>query len=154
MLDPKLLRNEFATVQAALAKRHVHLDAELWSALEQRRRELQIETEQLQSERNTGSKQIGIARKNGENTDALMAAMADINKRLVDVERASNAIQQEWQGLALSVPNLPDDSVPAGKGEEDNVEVRRVGDVKEHGFEAKDHIALGETLGMSFERAS
>ncbi|MBA4152085.1 MAG: serine--tRNA ligase [Acinetobacter sp.] len=154
MLDPKLLRNEFATVQAALAKRHVHLDAELWSALEQRRRELQIETEQLQSERNTGSKQIGIARKNGENTDALMAAMADINKRLVDVERASNAIQQEWQGLALSVPNLPDDSVPAGKGEEDNVEVRRVGDVKELGFEAKDHIALGETLGMSFERAS
>ncbi len=113
-----------------------------------------IETEQLQSERNTGSKQIGIARKNGENTDALMAAMADINKRLVDVERASNAIQQEWQGLALSVPNLPDDSVPAGKGEEDNVEVRRVGDVKELGFEAKDHIALGETLGMSFERAS
>jgi len=83
-----------------------------------------------------------------------MAAMADINKRLVDVERASNAIQQEWQGLALSVPNLPDDSVPAGKGEEDNVEVRRVGDVKELGFEAKDHIALGETLGMSFERAS
>ena len=154
MLDPKLLRNEFAPVQAALAKRHVHLDAELWSALEQRRRELQIETEQLQSERNTGSKQIGIARKNGENTDALMAAMADINKRLVDVERASNAIQQEWQGLALSVPNLPDDSVPAGKGEEDNVEVRRVGDVKELGFEAKDHIALGETLGMSFERAS
>jgi seryl-tRNA synthetase len=154
MLDPKLLRNEFATVQAALAKRHVHLDAELWSALEQRRRELQIETEQLQSERNTGSKQIGIARKNGENTDALMAAMADINKRLVDVERASNAIQQEWQGLALSVPNLPDDSVPTGKGEEDNVEVRRVGDVKELGFEAKDHIALGETLGMSFERAS
>ncbi len=154
MLDPKLLRNEFATVQAALAKRHVHLDAELWSALEQRRRELQIETEQLQSERNTGSKQIGIARKNGENTDALMAAMADINKRLVDVERASNAIQQEWQGLALSVPNLPDDSVPAGKGEEDNVEVRRVGDVKELGFEAKDHIALGETLGMSFDRAS
>ena len=154
MLDPKLLRNEFATVQAALAKRHVHLDAELWSALEQRRRELQIETEQLQSERNTGSKQVGIARKNGENTDALMAAMADINKRLVDVERASNAIQQEWQGLALSVPNLPDDSVPAGKGEEDNVEVRRVGDVKELGFEAKDHIALGETLGMSFERAS
>ncbi len=154
MLDPKLLRNEFATVQAALAKRHVHLDAELWSALEQRRRELQIETEQLQSERNTGSKQIGIARKNGENTDALMAAMADINKRLVDVERASNAIQQKWQGLALSVPNLPDDSVPAGKGEEDNVEVRRVGDVKELGFEAKDHIALGETLGMSFDRAS
>lgn len=154
MLDPKLLRNEFATVQAALAKRHVHLDAELWSALEQRRRELQIETEQLQSERNTGSKKIGIARKNGENTDALMAAMTDINKRLVDVERASNAIQQEWQNLALSVPNLPDDSVPAGKGEEDNVEVRRVGDVKELGFEAKDHIALGETLGMSFDRAS
>ncbi|MDZ4298658.1 MAG: serine--tRNA ligase [Moraxellaceae bacterium] len=154
MLDPKLLRNEFSTVQAALAKRNVHLDAELWSALEQRRRELQIETEQLQSERNTGSKQIGIARKNGENTDDLMAAMSEINKRLVDVERASNAIQQEWQSLAMSVPNLPDDSVPAGKGEEDNVEVRRVGEVKALGFDAKDHVALGETLGMSFDRAS
>jgi len=154
MLDPKLLRNEFSTVQAALAKRNVHLDAELWSALEQRRRELQIETEQLQSERNTGSKQIGIARKNGENTDALMAAMSEINKRLVDVERASSAIQQEWQNLAMSVPNLPDDSVPAGKGEDDNVEVRRVGEIKALGFEAKDHVALGETLGMSFDRAS
>ncbi|MDP1539775.1 MAG: serine--tRNA ligase [Moraxellaceae bacterium] len=154
MLDPKLLRNEFSTVQAALAKRNVHLDAELWSALEQRRRELQIETEQLQSERNTGSKQIGIARKNGENTDDLMAAMSEINKRLVDVERASNAIQQEWQSLAMSVPNLPDDSVPAGKGEDDNVEVRRVGEVKALSFEAKDHVALGETLGMSFDRAS
>jgi seryl-tRNA synthetase len=154
MLDPKLLRNEFSTVQAALAKRNVHLDAELWSALEQRRRELQIETEQLQSERNTGSKQIGIARKNGENTDALMSAMSEINKRLVDVERASSAIQQEWQNLAMSVPNLPDDSVPAGKGEDDNVEVRRVGEIKALGFEAKDHVALGETLGMSFDRAS
>ncbi len=154
MLDPKLLRNDFTTVQAALAKRYVYLDAELWAALEQRRRELQIETERLQSERNSGSKQIGQARKNGENTDALMAAMSDINNRLVDVERASNAIQQEWHNLAMGIPNLPDDSVPEGKGEDDNVEVRRIGQVTELDFTAKDHVELGESLGISFDRAS
>ncbi len=154
MLDPKLLRQDLATVAAALAKRHVSLDSEAWSALESRRRELQLETERLQGERNAGSKRFGMAKKAGENTDALQAEMTALNARLAEVEQASQAVQAEWQALALAVPNLPHDSVPAGKGEEDNVEVRRWGTPPVLAFEAQDHVALGEKLGMDFERAS
>ena len=154
MLDPKLLRQDLATVTAALAKRHVTLDEAHWTRLEAKRRELQLETERLQGERNAGSKRFGMAKKAGENTDALQAEMTALNARLAEVEQASQAIQAEWQALALAVPNLPHDSVPAGKGEEDNVEVRRWGTPPELGFEAKDHVALGEKLGMDFERAS
>ncbi len=154
MLDPKLLRQDLATVTAALAKRHVSLDSEAWTALESRRRELQLETERLQGERNAGSKRFGMAKKAGENTDALQAEMTALNARLVEVEQASQTVQAEWQALALAVPNLPHESVPAGKGEEDNVEVRRWGTPPELGFEAQDHVALGEKLGMDFERAS
>ena len=154
MLDPKLLRQDLATVTAALAKRHVTLDEAHWTSLEAKRRELQLETERLQGERNAGSKRFGMAKKAGEDTTTLQAEMTALNARLAEVEQASQAIQAEWQALALAVPNLPHDSVPAGKGEEDNVEVRRWGMPPELGFEAKDHVALGEKLGMDFERAS
>ena len=154
MLDPKLLRNDLATVAAALAKRHVTLDEAQWTHLESRRRELQLETERLQGERNAGSKRFGMAKKAGEDTAALQAEMTAVNTRLAEVEQDLAAVQTEWQALALAVPNLPHESVPAGKGEEDNVEVRRWGMPPELGFEAKDHVALGEKLGMDFERAS
>jgi len=154
MLDPKLLRQDLDTVAAALAKRHVTLDLEIWRALEQKRRALQVEAEGLQSERNNGSKRFGLAKRAGENTDALAAEMAQVNARLAEAEQALAAVQQEWQTLALAVPNLPHDSVPAGKGEEDNLEVRRWGSVPALAFEAQDHVALGEKLGMDFERAT
>ncbi|PRD39704.1 UNVERIFIED_CONTAM: serS [Trichonephila clavipes] len=154
MLDPKLLRQDHATIAAALAKRHVSFDSEAWSALESRRRELQTETERLQAERNNGSKRFGMAKKAGEDTTALQAEMTAINTRLAEVELALQTVQAEWQAQALSVPNLPHDSVPAGKGEEDNVEVRRWGTPAALTFEAQDHVALGERLGMDFERAS
>ncbi|WP_022955955.1 serine--tRNA ligase [Perlucidibaca piscinae] len=154
MLDPKLLRHDHASVSAALAKRHVAFDSEVWTALEARRRDLQVETERLQGERNAGSKRFGMAKKAGENTDALQAEMTAINTRLAEVEQALAAVQAEWQTLALAVPNLPHDSVPAGKGEDDNVEVRRWGTPGEYAFEARDHVDLGEVLGMDFDRAS
>ena len=154
MLDPKLLRQDLDTVAAALAKRHVALDLEVWRALEQKRRALQIQAERLQGERNAGSRRFGQAKKAGENTDALAADMAQINTDLVAAEQALAAVQSDWQALALSVPNLPHDSVPEGKGEDDNVEVRRWGTVPALDFEAQDHVALGEKLGMDFERAT
>ncbi|MES2907858.1 MAG: serine--tRNA ligase [Pseudomonadota bacterium] len=154
MLDPKLLRQDLDTVAAALAKRHVSLDLEVWRALEQKRRALQIEAERLQGERNAGSKRFGQARKAGENTDALAAEMAQVNIDLVAAEQALAAVQSDWQALALSVPNLPHESVPEGKGEDDNVEVRRWGTVPALAFDAQDHVALGEKLGMDFERAT
>ena len=154
MLDPKLLRQDLDTVAAALAKRHVTLDFDVWRSLEQKRRSLQMEAERLQAERNAGSKRFGQAKRAGENTDALAAEMAQVNADLVAAEQALAAVQSEWQALALSVPNLPHDTVPEGKGEDDNVEVRRWGKVPELAFTAQDHVALGEKLGMDFERAT
>ena len=154
MLDPKLLRQDLDTVAAALAKRHVTLDFDVWRSLEQKRRSLQMEAERLQAERNAGSKRFGQAKRAGENTDALAAEMAQVNADLVAAEQALAAVQSEWQALALSVPNLPHDTVPEGKGEDDNVEVRRWGKVPELAFAAQDHVALGEKLGMDFERAT
>jgi seryl-tRNA synthetase len=154
MLDPKLLRQDLDTVAAALAKRHVTLDFDVWRLLEQKRRSLQMEAERLQAERNSGSKRFGQAKRAGENTDALAAEMAQVNADLVAAEQALAAVQSEWQALALSVPNLPHDTVPEGKGEDDNVEVRRWGKVPELAFAAQDHVALGEKLGMDFERAT
>lgn len=154
MLDPKLLRQDLDTVAAALAKRHVTLDFDVWRSLEQKRRSLQMEAERLQAERNSGSKRFGQAKRAGENTDVLAAEMAQVNADLVAAEHALAAVQTEWQALALSVPNLPHDTVPDGKGEDDNVEVRRWGKVPELAFAAQDHVALGEKLGMDFERAT
>jgi len=154
MLDPKLLRQDLDTVAAALAKRHVTLDFDVWRSLEQKRRSLQMEAERLQAERNAGSKRFGQAKRAGENTDALAAEMAQVNADLVAAEQALAAVQSEWQALALSVPNLPHDTVPEGKGEDDNVEVRRWGKLPELAFAAQDHVALGEKLGMDFERAT
>ena len=154
MLDPKLLRQDLDTVAAALAKRHVTLDFDVWRSLEQKRRSLQMEAERLQAERNAGSKRFGQAKRAGENTDALAAEMAQVNADLVAAEQALAAVQSEWQALALSVPNLPHDTVPEGKGEDDNVEVRRWGKLPELVFAAQDHVALGEKLGMDFERAT
>ena len=154
MLDPKLLRQDLDTVAAALAKRHVTLDFDVWRSLEQKRRSLQMEAERLQAERNAGSKRFGQAKRAGENTDALAAEMAQVNADLVAAEQALAAVQSEWQALALSVPNLPHYTVPEGKGEDDNVEVRRWGKLPELVFAAQDHVALGEKLGMDFERAT
>lgn len=154
MLDPKRLRHDLPAVQAALAKRHVVLDSELMTALEQHRRQLQQETEALQAARNAGSKEIGLRRRSGAACDDLMAEMARINTALVDAERALAAVQTEWENLALNVPNEPHDSVPAGRDEHDNVEVRRVGTPTVTPELARDHVAIGEPLGLDASTAA
>lgn len=154
MLDPKLLRNDLAAVAAALAKRHVVLASAELEAIEQQRRQLQLDAERLQAERNAGSKRFGQAKRNGESTDALQLEMTAINTALAEAEQALSQVQASWQALALGLPNMPHESVPAGKGEDDNIEIRRWGTPGTFDFEVKDHVALGANLGMDFERAS
>ncbi|HEX6590642.1 MAG TPA: serine--tRNA ligase [Moraxellaceae bacterium] len=154
MLDPKLLRSDIEFVANRLAVRHVALDKAAIAGLEEKRKALQTETEKLQSERNAGSKRIGQAKAKGEDVSAVMAEMNAIGDKLKEAQAGLEAVQAEFEGLQLTIPNLPHESVPAGKGEEDNVELRRVGTIREFSFTPKDHADLGEALGLlDFETA-
>lgn len=155
MIDPKYLRQSAADVAANLARRGYQFDAEAYLALEERRKTLQIETEDLQSERNSSAKNIGKAKAQGEDIAPLLAAVKDMGDRLADSESALQEIQGQLRDIELDMPNLLDDSVPDGKDESDNAEVRVWGEPTELGFEPRDHIELGENLGMiDFEAAS
>jgi seryl-tRNA synthetase len=155
MIDPKLLRNSAADVAANLARRGFVFDAAAYLALEERRKALQVETEQLQSERNTSAKSIGKAKAQGEDIEPLLAAVKDLGERLEASESSLQAVQGELSDIELGLPNLLADDVPVGTSEDDNLEVRRWGEPVELGFTARDHIELGESLGqLDFDAAS
>ena len=155
MIDPKYLRQSAADVAANLARRGYQFDADAYLALEERRKALQVETENLQSERNSSAKSIGKAKAQGEDIAPLLAAVKDMGDRLTECESALQDIQGQLRDIELDLPNLLDDSVPDGKDESDNAEVRVWGEPPELGFEPRDHIELGENLGMiDFEAAS
>ena len=155
MIDPKLLRTELDTVAEKLAKRGYELDKAFWQQVEEQRKSIQVKTEELQAKKNAGAKQVGLMKRNGENTDALMAEMATISSEMKQAEDALKALQEKIQAAALTIPNLPDDSVPVGKDENDNVEMRRWGEPRQFDFEVKDHSDLGEDLGLlDFEMAA
>ena len=155
MIDPKLLRTELDTVAEKLAKRGYELDKAFWQQVEEQRKSIQVKTEELQAKKNAGAKQVGLMKRNGENTDALMAEMATISSDMKQAEDALKALQDKILEAALTIPNLPDDSVPAGKDENDNVEMRRWGEPRQFDFEVKDHSDLGEDLGLlDFEMAA
>ncbi len=155
MIDPKLLRQSTADVAANLARRGHVFDADAYLALEERRKALQIETEQLQSERNASAKSIGKAKAQGEDIAPLLAAVNDLGDRLSRCEADLQVVQGELRDIELGLPNLLDDSVPDGRDEADNLEVRRWGEPAKLDFEPRDHIELGERLGMiDFESAS
>ena len=155
MIDPKLLPTELDTVAEKLAKRGYELDKAFWQQVEEQRKSIQVKTEELQAKKNAGAKQIGLMKRNGENTDALMAEMATISSEMKQAEDALKALQEKILAAALTIPNLPDDSVPAGKDENDNVEMRRWGEPRQFDFEVKDHSDLGENLGLlDFEMAA
>lgn len=155
MIDPKLLRTELDTVAEKLAKRGYELDKAFWQQVEEQRKSIQVKTEELQAKKNAGAKQIGLMKRNGENTDALMAEMATISSEMKQAEDALKALQEKILAAALTIPNLPDDSVPVGKDENDNVEMRRWGEPRQFDFEVKDHSDLGEDLGLlDFEMAA
>ena len=155
MLDPQLLRREPEAVAARLAARGFALDLPRLAALEARRKAAQTETEQLQAERNRVSKAVGEAKRRGEDAAPLLAQMTGVGERLAQLEAGLKAVQDELEAYCLEIPNLPHDSVPAGRSEDDNVEVRRCGTAPAFDFAPRDHVDLGEALGgLDFETAS
>jgi seryl-tRNA synthetase len=151
MLDIQALRNDLDGVVATLKKRGFEFDADTFTRLENERKVVQTRTQELQAKRNTTSKQIGIAKSKGEDVAAIMAEVAGIGEQLKMDEARLAEIQAELQQLLLNVPNLPHASVPAGKSEEDNVEVRRIGTPRSFDFEIKDHTDVGTPLGLDFD---
>jgi len=156
MLDIQLLRTDAAVVAAKLAQRGFVFDSAAFDALEAQRKALQMRTEELQSRRNSVSKQIGALKGQGKHAEA-EAAMAEVAQIKTDLEQADTdyqTVQAQIDALLLGIPNLPHESVPAGKDETENVEVRRVGTPRQFDFEIKDHVDLGEKLGLDFETAA
>ena len=142
MLDPKLLRQDIDSVAGALAKKNFKLDVDRFQALEAERKTLQVDTEQLQSERNATSKQIGQAKAKGEDASAIMAAVAGLGERLDEKKKALTVLQEELDAMLAGIPNLPDDSVPEGRDESDNQEVLRWGELPQFDFEPREHHVL------------
>jgi seryl-tRNA synthetase len=153
MIDPQLLRKDLAGAAAALARRGYVLDIEAFAALESERKAVQVETEQLQSQRNTLSKQIGMAKGKGEDAHALMDQVAAIAGKLDSGAKQLESVQAALNEWLLTIPNIPHESVPVGQDAEQNVEVRKWGDPKTFAFEVKDHVDVGAPLGLDFETA-
>jgi seryl-tRNA synthetase len=155
MIDPVLLRTSMDVVRAGLARRGVELDVAAYEALEAERKQLQVRTQELQALRNSRSKAIGIAKGKGEDASALMAEVAGLGEELREGEAKLADVQQRINDFALGLPNVPHASVPDGRDENGNVEVRRWGAPPAFDFTPRDHVELGERLrGMDFETAA
>ena len=158
MLDLQTLRNDIQDVAAKLKeRRNFVMDVDTFVSLESARKSIQSDTEQLQAKRNSISKDIGLAKKNGDDQKAsdLMKAVGEFADQLKINEEKLSGIQSEIRDLLSGIPNLPHDSAPIGKTEEDNVEVKKVGAPRSYDFEPIDHVDIGERLGaLDFERAT
>src|SRR5450830_219979 len=154
MLDINSLRKDLDSVVARLETRkkpQAYLNVDAFRTLEAERKTLQTRTEELQAQRNTLSKQIGQRKSKGESVDDIMAAVAAIKTELDTSAARLEALQPELNHLLMAVPNLPHESVPVGSDESGNVEVRRWGTPGQYDFEVKDHVDLGEPLGLDFD---
>ncbi|SUA35856.1 seryl-tRNA synthetase [Neisseria zoodegmatis] len=153
MLDIQQLRNHTAAVAARLAERGYEFDTARFEALENQRKQLQVRTEELQAARNSESKKIGMLKGQGKHEEAeqVMAQVADIKNELEQNAVKLEAIQTEFEAWLAGIPNLPHESVPVGKDETENVEVRKIGTPRTFDFEVKDHVDLGAPLGLDFE---
>lgn len=147
MLDPQLLRSDLDFVTQRLAHKGFNFDSESYQALEAQRKQLQVQTQELQATRNARSKEIGKTKAAGGDVDALMAEVAGFSDQLKAAEAKLAEVQDQLGALLKGVPNVPHDSVPAGSSEDDNEEISRWGDVPQFDFEVKDHVDLGEQLG-------
>ena len=156
MLDIQLLRNDLAGVAARLATRGFELDIAAFEQLENQRKALQVQSEEAQAKVNTLSKQIGELMKQGkrEEAEAVKAEVAQVKTMQEQLNQDLPRIQAALDDLLLRIPNLPHSSVPVGKDETENVEVRKVGTPKTFDFEVKDHVDLGAALGLDFEKAA
>jgi len=155
VINPHLIRNDLDGVAGRLARRGFRLDKERLAALEGERKKIQVRVQELQQERNARSKAIGQAKAVGEDINPLRAAVADLGEKLKQSEEQLEQIQTQLNEILLGVPNIPHQSVPDGKDENDNKEIRKWGAPPEFDFEPKDHVDLGAALGqMDFEIAA
>jgi seryl-tRNA synthetase len=155
MLDPHLFRTNLEFVINGLSKRGYKLDTETITELEARRKRLQITTQDLQQERNARSKEIGKIKAQGGDVEALMKQVGDLGDRLKASEAELEQVQEELNFILMSTPNIPHESVPEGASEADNREIRKWGEPRQFDFDPKDHVDLGEALGLiDFEAAT
>ena len=154
MLDPQLLRKDLEGVKTRLETRKFELDTALFMQLESERKQLQGRTEELQAKRNTLAKAIGMKKSKGENAEAELAESIGVNKELEGSATRLNALQVQIQDFLLGIPNLPDDSVPAGKTADENKEIKVWGKPTHFEFTPKDHVDLGTPIGLDFDSAT
>ncbi|MBK1702301.1 serine--tRNA ligase [Thiococcus pfennigii] len=155
MLDPRLLRSELAVVSEGLARRGLRVDGAAIESLEARRKALQVEVQDLQNQRNTRSKAIGQAKAKGEDVAPLMAEVGTLGEQLKAANAALQEVQEALGEIALGLPNLPHASVPDGRDEAANQEVRRWGEPRSFEFAPLDHVDLGAANGwMDFDAAA
>jgi len=155
MLDPKLLRSDLDQVVEKLKIKNFDFDADEFRKLEEERKHLQVSTENLQGERNSRSRAIGDAKGRGEDIQPLLDEVASLGAQLKAAEVELEALQSNLDAVLNGVPNIPDESVPAGNSEDDNIEVLTWGEIPTFDFEVRDHIDIGEALGgLNFERAA
>ena len=154
MLDPQLLRKDLESVKTRLATRKFELDTALFMQLESERKQLQGRTEELQAKRNALAKAVGMKKGKGENADAELAESIGVNKELEGSATRLNALQVQIQDFLLGIPNLPDDSVPAGKTADENKEIKVWGKPTHFEFIPKDHVDLGTPIGLDFDSAT
>lgn len=153
MLDPKFLRSDIENTAARLATRGYTLDVETFNALEEKRKSLQIKTQELQNERNVRSKSIGKAKAQGQDIAPLLAEVGQLGDDLDAAKQELDVVLADITAFTQQIPNLPNESVPAGKDEEDNVEVSKWGTPPSFDFEVRDHVDLADGLnkGLDFE---
>ena len=155
MIDPKLLRSDPEAVARNLARRGHTLDVKAFRALEEKRKTAQVESDRVRAERNTNAKAVGMAKGRGEDVAPLLARGEALTGELAATERELTGVQEALESWQMGLPNLLHESVPDGRGEEDNLEVRRWGEPRRFEFEPKDHVQVGEKLGgLDFEAAA
>jgi len=155
VIDPKLLRTDPESVARNLARRGFDLDVTALKALEERRKPWAVEVDRLRAERNSNAKAVGLAKSRGEDVGALIAKGESLTAVLSQAEAALAAVQEELEQWQLGLPNLLHDSVPDGRDEGANVELRRWGEPRHFTFKPRDHVAVGEHLGgLDFEAAA
>ncbi len=154
MLDLKLMQKEPERVAKALKDRNSSISIDEFLTLDSRRRAALAEVETLKSKRNAESAQVAKMKKAGEDATALMAELGQLSDKIKNLDVEAEALKAQQEDFMLTVPNIPDKSVPYGKDENDNVEIHRFGEPTKFNFEIKDHVDIGARFGLDFERAS
>ena len=147
MLDAKFLRNNLQQVAEQLARRGFTLDVEKLSEFEAERKVIQAKTQELQAFRKSKSKEIGMAKKNGDDASEILAAVASIGDELKAMESRLKELLEETNAMLMNIPNIPHESTPDGKNEDENIEVRKWGELPSFNHDIKDHVDLGIELG-------